>query len=178
MRHRKKSERLSRPRAQKKALVKSLIRALVINERIITTTSRAKYIRGQIDKLITWAKKGTLSSKRLVYRLLEDHALVKRLFNDIGPRFKGINGGYTRILRMGNRKGDGASLSLIELTKIVKKEKVNKKKISGGKPKDTESAETPKEEKHERIPPKKVEKPKKGFVSGVRKIFKKERDAL
>lgn len=109
---------------------------------------------------------------------MEDHALVKRLFNDIGPRFKGINGGYTRILRMGNRKGDGASLSLIELTKIVKKEKVNKKKISGGKPKDTESAETPKEEKHERIPPKKVEKPKKGFVSGVRKIFKKERDAL
>ncbi|MFH1518961.1 MAG: 50S ribosomal protein L17 [Candidatus Omnitrophota bacterium] len=178
MRHRKKSERLSRPQAQKKALVKSLIRALVINERIITTTSRAKYLRGQIDKLITWAKKGTLSSKRLVYRLLEDHVLVKRLFDDIGPLFKGINGGYTRTLRVSNRKGDGASLSLIELTKIVKKEKVNKKKISGGKLKDTESVEIPTEEKQEKIPPKKVEKPKKGFVSGVRKIFKKERDAL
>jgi len=173
MRHRKKSERFSRSRAQKKALVKSLARALIINERITTTTSRAKYLKGVVDRLITWAKKGSLSDRRLAYRLLEDHKLVKRLFDDIGPRFKDISGGYTRSLHLNNRKGDGASLSLIELTRIVRKEKVHKKKV-----KETEFKETLGEEKKERVPPKKEAKSKKSFVSGVRKIFKKERDAL
>ena len=178
MRHRKKSERFSRSRAQKKALVKSLVRALIINERITTVTSRAKYLRGEIDKLITRAKKGTLANKRLAFCLLEDHKLVKKLFDDIGPRFsasggKEINGGYTRVLRLGNRKGDGASLSLIELTKVVKKRKAHKKKEE-----KAELKEVSKEEKKEKIPPKKITKPKKGFTSGVRKIFKKERDAL
>ncbi len=183
MRHRKKSERFSRPRAQKKALVKSLVRAMVINERITTITSRAKYLRGEIDRLITLAKKGTLAGKRLAYRVLEDHKLVKKLFDDIGPRFsakggsasggKEINGGYTRVLRLGNRKGDGASLSIVELTKRVKKKKIHKKKE--GK---VEVKEVSKEEKGEKVPPKKIAKPKKSFVTGVKKIFKKERDAL
>ncbi|MCK4519990.1 MAG: 50S ribosomal protein L17 [Candidatus Omnitrophica bacterium] len=173
MRHRKKSERFSRPRAQKKALVKSLVRAMVINERITTITSRAKYLKGEIDRLITRAKKGTLAGKRLAYRILEDHKLVKKLFDDIGPRFKDVNGGYTRSLRLGNRKGDGASLSIIELTKRVKKKKIHKKKE--GK---AEVKEASKEEKSEKVPPKKITKPKKSFVTGVKKIFKKERDAL
>ena len=173
MRHRKKSEKLSRSRAQKKALVKSLLRAIIINERITTTTSRAKYLKGEVDRLITWAKKGTLSGRRLVYRVLGDHELVKRLFNEIAPRFKNISGGYTRSLRMSNRKGDGASLSLIELTRIVKIDKPHKRKV-----KETEAKETIKEEAQRKVPPKKEAKPKKGFVSGVRKIFKKERDAL
>jgi len=183
MRHRKKSERFSRSRAQKKALVKSLVRALIINERITTVTSRAKYLRSEIDKLITWAKKGTLANKRLAFCVLEDHKLVKKLFDDIGPRFsakggsasggKEITGGYTRVLRSGIRKGDGASLSLIELTKIVKEKKIHKKKEEKAEPK-----EVSKEERKEKIPPKKIIKPKKGFVSGVKKIFKKERDAL
>lgn len=173
MRHRKKSERFSRSRAQRKALVKSLARALIINERITTTTSRAKYLRGVVDRLITLAKKGSLSGRRLAYRTLEDHKLVKRLFDDIGPRFKDISGGYTRVLRLNNRKGDGASLSLIELTRIVRKEKTYKKKV-----KETEFKETFKEDGREKVPPKKEAKSKKGFVSGVRKIFKKERDAL
>lgn len=167
MRHRKKSERFSRSRAQRKALIKSLLRAVLINERITTTTSRAKYLKGEVDKLITWAKKGTLSARRLAYRVLGDHKLVKRLFNEIGPRFKDISGGYTRCLRVNNRKGDGASLSLIELTRIIKIDKLHKKKAK----------EAPDEEGKEKISPKKEIKPKEGFVSGVRKIFKKERDA-
>ena len=173
MRHRKKSERFSRSRAQRKALIKSLLRAVIINERITTTTSRAKYLKSAVDRLITWAKKGTLSEKRLAYRALGDHKLVKRLFDEIGPRFKNINGGYTRSLRVSKRKGDGASLSLIELTRIVKIEAPHK-----GKVKETEAKETLKEENQKKVPPKKEAKPKKGFVSGVRKIFKKERDAL
>jgi len=173
MRHRKKSEKFSRPRAQRKALVKSLLRAIIINERITTTTSRAKYLKGEVDRLITRAKKGTLSDRRLAFRCLGDHKLVKKLFNEIAPRFKNISGGYTRSLRLTKRKGDGALLSLIELTRIVKKEAPRKKKV-----KETETKETLKEEDQRKIPPKKEVKPKKGFVSGVRKIFKKERDAL
>ena len=173
MRHRKKSEKFSRSRAQRKALVKSLLRAIIIHERITTTTSRAKYLKGKVDRLITRAKKGTLADKRLVYRVLGDHELVKRLFNEIAPRFREISGGYTRALRVSNRKGDGASLSLIELTRIVKIDKPQKRKV-----KETETKETLKEEVQRKVPPKKEVKPKKGFVSGVRKIFKKERDAL
>jgi len=173
MRHRKKSERFSCSRAQRKALIKSLLRAVIINERITTTTSRAKYLRGEVDRLITWGKKGTLVGKRLAFRRLGDHKLVKKLFDEIAPRFRNITGGYTRCLRVSRRKGDGASLSLIELTRIVKIDKPHKASV-----KETEVEKTLKEENQVKIPPKKEVNPKKGFVSGVRKIFKKEKDAL
>lgn len=173
MRHRKKSERFSRSRAQKKALVKALTRALLINERITTITSRAKYLRAEADKLVTLAKRGTLADKRLAYNALGDHKLVSRLFDVIGPRFKHINGGYTRILNVGIRKGDGARLSLIEFTKRAFKPKGPKpKKEKALKP----EKETPKKES--KIPPKKEAKTQKGIFSGVKKVFKKERDAL
>ena len=175
MRHRKKSERFSRPRAQKKALVKALIRAVLINERITTTTSRAKYLRGAVDKLITWAKKGTLAYKRLAFKTLGDHKLVSRLFEVIGPRFKHVNGGYTRILSVGIRKGDGASLSLIELTKKALKPKELKIKKEKA-PQKLGEKEMPKE--GSKVPPKKGTRPQKGIFSGVKKVFKKERDSL
>ncbi len=167
MRHRKKSEKFSRPRAQRKALVKALLRAVIINERITTTTSRAKYMRSEVDKLITKAKADNLASRRLVYRKLGDHNLVKRLFEVIAPRFKSVNGGYTRIARLVPRKGDGASISLLELTK----REVKKKVIKGKKDK---SAVNDKEKDQELVTAKKQEK--KGIISGVKKIFKKERD--
>ncbi len=173
MRHRKKSEKFSRSRAQRKALVKSLLRAIIINERITTTTSRAKYLKGEVDRVITWAKKGALSDRRLVYRVLGDHKLVKRLFNEIAPRFRDISGGYTRTLRVSNRKGDGAPLSLIELTRLVKIDKPRKKKVKEAEPKEALKAEDQK-----KVPLKKEVKSKKGFTSGVRKIFKKDKDAL
>ena len=171
MRHRKKSEKFSRSRAQKKALVKSLVRAVLINERISTTTSKAKYLRSEVDKLITWAKKDTLACKRLAYRVIGDHKLVKRLFEVIGPRFKHINGGYTRVLNMGYRRGDGAAISLFELTrKAIKtkgiKEKKEKDKVKPSIEKEQEAVST------------KEAKTKKGMFSGVKKAFKKERNAL
>ena len=171
MRHRRKRDNFSRPRAQRKALVKSILRSLVISERITTTESKAKAMRSWADKLISWAKEDSLHNRRLSYKFLEDHKLVKRLFDEIGPRFKDINGGYTRIIDLGNRKGDGAKLSILELTKIERKEKTHK----GKKKKEKE---VPHEEKHEKRAPKKEEKPRKGIVSGMRRIFKKERDAL
>jgi len=171
MRHRKKSEKFSRPRAQRKALIKALSKAVIINERIITTVSRAKYLRREIDHLITLGKKGTLHHKRLAYIKLGDHSLVKRLFEVIAPRFANISGGYSRAITLGRRRGDGALLSLFELTRIIKKPK-------GHKEHKRQDKEVPSEEKEKKLAPKKEKKPKKGVVSGVKKIFKKERDAL
>jgi large subunit ribosomal protein L17 len=169
MRHRKKNRKFSRPLAQRKALVKSLLRALVINERIITTQAKAKALKRWADKLITWAKKDTLYHRRLSFRILNDHNLVKRLFESIGPRFKDTNGGYTRLFDLYYRRGDGSKRAVLELTKIEKK-KVHRIK-------EKREKERPRKEE-KRIAPRKEEKPKKGFISSVRKIFKKERDAL
>jgi len=171
MRHRKKSKNFSRSRAQKKALFKALAKAVVVSERIVTTTPKAKQLRSKVDRLITWSKKDTLFYRRLAYRTLEDHKLVRRLFDVIGPRFKNIEGGYTRILKVGTRKGDGAPLSILELTKLGLV-KTSAKKTKGAKePKTIEAAE-------EKSTPKKEAKSKKGFVPNVRKIFKKEKDSL
>ena len=120
MRHRKKSEKFSRPRAQRKALIKALIRAVLISERIVTTTPKVKYIKAKVDRIITLGKKGGLARRRLAYRTLGSHTLVNKLFDDIAHRFSGIQGGYTRTLRLGQRKGDGASTSLVELTVAAK----------------------------------------------------------
>ena len=169
MRHRKKSEKFSRSRGQRRALVKSLLRAIIINERIITTTSRAKYLRAEVDNLITKAKSGNLASRRLVYQKLGDHSLVKRLFETIAPRFKALTSGYTRIAQLIQRKGDNAPLSVIELTKREPKKKAVK-------PKDIKTKAS--ESTIETAAEKKIEQPKKSLISGVRKIFKKERDSL
>jgi len=166
MRHRKKSEKFSRSRAQRKALIRSLLRSLFIYERIVTTQSKAKGIRGWVDKLIEWAKKDTLHHRRLAYRVLCDHKLVKRLFEEIAPRFKDISGGYTRIVNIGYRKGDGAFLSLLELTR-VKEEKKGKKK------KEKEKKEVVIEERTS--PPQETVQPqKKSFLQGIKKIFKRK----
>jgi large subunit ribosomal protein L17 len=172
MRHRKKSEKFSRPRAQRKALVKSLLRALLIYESIKTTESKAKGLRPWVDRLIEWGKVDTLHSRRLAYRLLGDHNLVKRLFENIAPRFKEIKGGYSRVISLTSRRGDGAKISILELTKKERREKPKKEKR---KKKEVAPKE---EEKKEEIPLKKQPKPKRSFIRGIRGIFKKERDAL
>lgn len=168
MRHRKKSQKFSRPRAQRKALVSSLLRAVIIDERIITTTARAKYLRSDVDKLINWAKKDSLSHRRLAYRRLKSHSLVKRLFEIIGPRFKNIPGGYSRVLTVGTRKGDGASLSILELTVRHKKTKGIKKEKSADEIKPSQK------DKERKVPLKDI-KSGKGIISGVKKIFKKRK---
>ena len=162
MRHRKKSEKFSRSRAQRKALVKSLLRSLVIYGRIKTTKSKAMAIRSYMDKLISRAKKNGLSSRRLSYNILGSHTLVKKLFDEIGPRFKDINGGYTRVFNIGYRKGDSALVSIVELTRREQKKSRKKKVIAEDINKDVAS---------------KKGKDKKGFISGVKGIFKKSKDS-
>lgn len=168
MRHRKKGNKLSRSISQRKALIKSLVRSVMISERITTTEAKAKALRPWVEKLITWAKDDSLHHRRLSYRLLNDHVLVKRLFEEIGPRFKDTVGGYTRIIDLGNRKGDDAKLSIFELTKINKKEK---------KIKDIKKVEEKNISQGDQEPVEEKGKPQQGIVSRMRKIFNKDKGA-
>jgi large subunit ribosomal protein L17 len=122
MRHRDGTDRLSRPRAQRLALKRSLVRALFLYERIKTSPRKAKAASIEADRLITLAKRGDLHARRLAFSFLNDHQLTKRLFDEIAPRFKEIGGGYTRIIKLVNRKGDNAPMSLLELTQLSEKE--------------------------------------------------------
>ena len=144
-----------------------MLLAVIKDERIVTTTSRAKYLRGKVDRLITWGKRGTLFDKRLAYQVLGNHTMVTKLFDGIAPRFPKVQGGYTRVLRAGTRKGDGASLSLLELTKVEKKRKTSKVSAVAGKA----SAN-----KIDKASSEKEKKPAKGIASRVKKIFKKENE--
>lgn len=127
MRHRKKRFKLGKPQDQRKALIRSLLIALITEEKIKTTYRRAKEVSRWVDKLVTLGKRGDIHSRRLAYRWLQDRDLVKKLFDDIAPRFKEINGGYTRVIKVDNRKGDNALMAIIEFTK-VKEEIIEEKK--------------------------------------------------
>ncbi|MDD5614317.1 MAG: 50S ribosomal protein L17 [Candidatus Omnitrophica bacterium] len=129
MRHRKNIALLGKPSDQRKALIKSLAIAVIASESIKTTYRRAKECSRKVDRLISWGKKGDIHSRRQAYSILQDRALVKKLFQDIAPRFKGINGGYTRVLKLGKRRGDNAQLAILELTKIKEEIIEEKNKI-------------------------------------------------
>ncbi|MCM8823178.1 MAG: 50S ribosomal protein L17 [Candidatus Omnitrophica bacterium] len=174
MRHRKKRYKLGRSRAQRKALIRSLVRSILVSERIKTTEAKAKVVRRWIDRLITWGKRNDLSSRRLAYKFIGEHKLVKRLFDELAPRFKDVSGGYTRIIDLGYRKGDGAKLSILELTRIEKKKKEKKEKIKSEELKKEKIGKEERIEKREVLPTTK-EPLKKRFFSGIRKIFKRER---
>ena len=123
MRHGVAGKKLGRTSSQRKLLRTTLVRQLFEHERIITTHAKALAFRGDAEKLITLAKKGNngdaiekMNAARLASsRLGNDRDITKKLFDDIAPRFKDRNGGYTRILKLGPRKGDSAEMVLIEL---------------------------------------------------------------
>ena len=114
MRHQKKGRKLGTDASHTKAMLKSLALALFKSERMKTTETRAKEVRGLVDKIITWAKKGDVHSRRLAIAALGDKDLVAKIFND-RERYEGRPGGYTRILKLGPRKGDSAPMVIIEL---------------------------------------------------------------
>jgi len=115
MRHRKKGRKLSRTASHKRATMRNLASSLFRHGRIETTTAKAKELRPFAERLITLAKRGDLHARRLVATKIQDRQVLGSLFDDIGPRFSERPGGYTRILKLGNRKGDAAEMSLIEL---------------------------------------------------------------
>ncbi len=115
MRHAKKGRKLGTDASHTKAMLRSLAAALLANERIKTTETRAKEVRDLVDRIITWGKRGDVHSRRLALAALGDQALVKKVFDDIAPRCKDRDGGYTRILKLGPRKGDAAPMVIMEL---------------------------------------------------------------
>jgi large subunit ribosomal protein L17 len=110
MRHRK----LGRTSAHRKALFRNQLTALFTHERIVTTLAKAKELRPLAERMVTVAGTGTLPARRRVLTMVSDKEVVRRLFDDIAPRFTDRPGGYTRIMRLGRRRGDGAELAIIE----------------------------------------------------------------
>jgi large subunit ribosomal protein L17 len=115
VRHRKKGRQLSRTRSHKKATLRNLATSLFLHERIETTTAKAKELRPFAERLITLARRGDVHSRRLAAMKIQDRDVLGKLFDDIAPRYMERPGGYTRVLKLGNRKGDAAEMSLIEL---------------------------------------------------------------
>ena len=114
MRKLKQGRKLSREKDQRKALLKSLARAIFLHEKIKTTEAKAKEVSMFAEKCITRAKKGDLSSRRLLVKYFSKD-LVKKLMDEIAPKYKDRKGGYTRIIKLGPRKSDGAKMAIIEL---------------------------------------------------------------
>jgi large subunit ribosomal protein L17 len=120
MRHAKSGNRLSRNQTLRKATMRDMARAILVEERIFTTKAKAKEARKFIDQLITLGKKGTLADKRRAFSILCDHTMVKELFEITAPRFASRVGGYTRIIPFGLRRGDNAEMVYLELTEKSK----------------------------------------------------------
>jgi large subunit ribosomal protein L17 len=117
MRHRKAGKRLGRTWEHRKAMFRNMTRSLLIYGRIRTTETKAKEMRKIADKLVNLSQTDDLHHRRLAYKFLGNHSLVKKLFDEIGPTFAGIPGGYTRVVRLGlPRPGDAATLAILELT--------------------------------------------------------------
>jgi len=115
VRHRLAGRALGRSSSHRQALIRNQITDLLRHERIVTTEAKAKTLRPAAEKVITLGKRGTLHARRQAAATLTDRRVVRRLFNDIAPRFATRRGGYTRIVKLGPRKGDGARMALIEL---------------------------------------------------------------
>ena len=117
MRHRKKVKKLSRPADHRRALLRNLAKALIKQGEVKTTTVKAKALSAFMDKLVSLALEGSVASRRRALRYLPDRNLVHKLFADIASRYqRGVSGGYTRVLKLGRRRGDGAETALVTFT--------------------------------------------------------------
>jgi large subunit ribosomal protein L17 len=123
MRHKRAGYKLKRNLGARKALFKGLVTSVIEQERIVTTVPKAKAIKPLVEKMITLAKRDTLHTRRQAAAFLETPAAVKKLFDKLGTRFGQRNGGYTRVVRLGFRKGDGAEQAMVELvgSELVKR---------------------------------------------------------
>ena len=123
MRHKRSGFKLKRDAGSRNSLLKGLVTSVIEHERIVTTVPKAKAARPLVEKMITLAKRDTLHTRRQAAAFLETPAAVKKLFDKLGTRFGQRNGGYTRVVRLGWRKGDGAEQAMLELvgSELVKR---------------------------------------------------------
>lgn len=169
MRHRVAGRKLSRHTQHRELMFRNMLVSLLQHERIRTTLAKGKEFRGWVDRMITLGKTGTLHARRQAFALLRNHEMVKKLFDEIAPKLKGREGGYTRVYKMGWRQGDGAPLSLVELVTFSHPEE--KKKSTVTKAKETLEKVVPKKKGKEEVEEKKGKKEKK---EKKEKIEKKE----
>ena len=151
MRHKKVNAKLNRTAGHRKALYSNVATSLFEHKQVKTTTAKAKAIRKAVDRLITFAKRGTLADRRQVLRTIHNKSIVKNLFDEIAPTYKERDGGYTRVIKLGRRKGDGAEMALLELVGYegVLIEKHKSKEEEKTKKKEKQKAEKEKAEAEE-----------------------------
>lgn len=142
MRHRKLKRKLGRTSSHREALLRNLTTSLLLYEKIITTAAKAKELRKIAERMITLAKRQDLHARRQAAEVIQDERVLKKLFETIGERYQGRNGGYTRITKLEYRVGDGATLAAVELVatevgpvgaaKHGRKEKKKEKQAASG----------------------------------------------
>ena len=115
MRHLKKGRALHRESSHRKALLCNLAVSVLTHERIRTTEAKAKEVRGLVDRIITWGKRGDIHARRLTLKKVRSRTVVKKVFDELAPRYRDRPGGYTRIMKMGPRQGDNAPIVMMEL---------------------------------------------------------------
>jgi large subunit ribosomal protein L17 len=115
MRHGVSGRKFDRPTAQRRALFRGLVRELILHERITTTVPKAKEMRPFAEKMITLGKDGSVNARRQALKFVTDKDVIAKLFTDVAPRYAQRKGGYTRIVKLGKRLGDGADMAIIEL---------------------------------------------------------------
>jgi len=118
-----KGRKFGRKAAHRDAMFKNMLVSFIKHEKINTTVEKAKDLRSYAEKLITRAKEDSVHNRRVARKMIEDREALSKLFTEIGPRYKSRNGGYTRIIKTGFRKGDNAQMSIIEMVEQVEEEK-------------------------------------------------------
>ncbi len=166
MRHGMTQRRMGRNMGHRKALFRNQLASLIESERIVTTLVKAKELRPIAEKVITLGKKGTLHHRRQAARVVPSDTLIKKLFDDIAPRFADRNGGYTRIVKLGARRGDGTEMAILEFVDFkfeaaTKSSTPAPKKSTEKKSKEAEPAAEAEEKKPAKKPAAKKAAPKK-----------------
>ncbi len=146
MRHLKSGRTLGRTSAHRKALFRNMVTSLISHERITTTLAKAKELRSHAEKTITLGKKGTLHAKRRALRVIKSKEAFQKLFGPLSERYAERNGGYTRIMKLGNRRGDDAPMAIIELVDREGDAPVEEPKKGKGKKAEPKKAEAKKTE--------------------------------
>lgn len=151
MRHLKKGNHLGRTASHKKALMRNMAAQVIEHKEIKTTLAKAKELRKYVERMITYGKRGSVHHRRLAFKFLQNKEAVTALFEEIAPAYEDRNGGYTRIIKLGNRKGDNAEISIIQLVgfevsaeeKKAKEKKAKPSKKTEEHKEEVKTAETP-----------------------------------
>lgn len=169
MRHAKRNQRLSKPSQHREAMLNGMVKSLLAHGQIRTTYAKAKEAQRLADRLVTMGKEGSIHARRRAFRVLQDRTLVKRLFAEIAPRFVDTPGGYTRVLRLSLRRGDGAQEALLALSRLPAVQPA-----TPGGPRPAQAPKAP--SAPERPEADKAEAPAKpkGLLEGLRKLWKKK----